>query len=156
MLKANRVFSKLLHFSAETTAIDPIETLAADIWTVEEDITVIGCEVMCGGMYDVDVTVADMLAPASSVEISQTGKLNADGILLKAWKRPVAFTDTGTVRAPFDWASIHAVEHMMFPAGYGAPVKEDGSIYLHCEYWPGGVHKMLWSFIGIVYYVKGA
>lgn len=156
MLKANRIFTKVLAFSAETTAIDPIEAISADIWTVEEDITVIGCQVMCGGMLDVDLTVAGITAPASAVELSQTGKLNADGILLKAWQRLVAYTDTGVVRAPFAWTTIHAIKEIMFPAGFGVPVKESGSIYLHAEYWPGVAEKMLWSFFGIIYYIKGA
>lgn len=156
MLKANRIFTKVLAFSAETNAIDPIETVSADLWTVEEDITVIGCEVMCGGALDVDKTVAGILAPACSVELSQTGKLNSDGIMLKAWVRPIAYTDTGTVRAPWDWSGIHAIQTIMFPAGYGIPVKESGSVYLHAEYWPGVTEKTLWSFYGIVYYIKGA
>lgn len=156
MLKANRVFTKVLAFSAETTAADAIETLAADIWTVEEDITVLGCEVMCGGALDCDATVAMMLAPACAVELSQTGKLNADGLILKGWKRPIAYTDTGTVRAPWNWSDIHCIENIMFPAGYGVPVKESGSLYLHAEYWPGHALKTLWSFFAVIYYIKGA
>lgn len=156
MLKANRIFTKVLAFSAVTTAIDPIEALAADIWTVEEDISVIGCEVMCGACPDVDITVAGIIAPATACELSQTGKLNSDGLIAKVWKRQVAYTDTGTVRAPFNWSDIHAYLNVMFPSGYAIPVKEGGSLYLHAEYWPGATDKYLYTFYAIVYYVKGA
>lgn len=151
-----RVFSKVLAASRETTAINPITELAADVWTVEEDITVIGCEVMGGGMLDVDLVAAGILAPACEVELSQVAKMYGDGVILRAWKRFVAYTDTGTVRAPWNIDTVHAIEWIMFPGGHGMPVHEGGSVYLNINYWPGVADKCLWTFIGIIYYIKGA
>lgn len=152
-----RVFCKMLNFNTGDIAdATEYKNAAAQIWTVEEDILIIGAtlEVNTGDFPCVPNTVKR--ATCTSI-LTQTGDWSKDGQMLRAFQeREVESLDataTGTIYKMND-----AIPHpyFMLPEGYGIPVKESGTIYLglHFQNETGQVNNA--GGMAVIFYVKGS
>lgn len=156
MSAKDKVFTKVMAYS-EKVDDNTIECkIGADIWTVQEDITIIGVQLQAGGGCDADVTVAGTLSCSMGAEISQTGAWRADGCIALVDYRGLFYTDTGTVRAVWAAPEIHARAVVMLPPGMGIPVKEGGTVYLNCLLWNAMTVVAILAAEAIIYYRKGA
>lgn len=141
-----RVFTKRLDPQPVTiAATGHFEELNAAIWTVQEDITIIGmvAAFVCSAKAENDGQ------DECQFEISQGGDFDMDGCLAHVHLAAVWNTTPAAVTLP------HAELDFMLPSGYGVPVKEGGSIYAHYAGWQLSAGTTIWNMKAYIYYVKG-
>lgn len=142
-----RVFTKILDPQPVTlTELGHFEELSAKVWTVQEDITIIGlvAAFLCSKKAENDGN-----ADECQFEISQGGDFDMDGCLCHVHLAAIWNSAPAAVTLP------HEEVAFMLPAGYGVPVKEGGSIYAHYAGWQVSAGTTIWNMKAYIYYVKG-
>ena len=143
--KAKRVFCKWMMGSHPITGTALSEVLGDDTWVVEEDVTIIGASLL-----------ARVTTPSENDgfarfrwELSQSGQMDKDGTILDAG----AVDWWNTAPPGIAVGSTHAV--VMFPEGYGVPISEGGTLYLHGHGVGKSAGTVTFSGVACVYYTKG-
>ena len=142
-----RVFTKHMLGAHTKTAGSASIWEVVDSWVVQEDITIIGVAVACD-----HATFLNNDGHAwVGAEVSQSGVAQQDGRIAEAW------ADVAWNSAPAFGYNKWAQSVVMFPKGYGVPIKEEGTVYLHGN--TNGVEvtvaDVTVSAMAIIYYVKG-
>ncbi|MBA7587497.1 hypothetical protein ES708_29527 [subsurface metagenome] len=140
-----RVFTKWLGYTPYTVP-NEWHTEIGDAWIPQEDITIVGVLLQCflgfGNSNDCEIY--------GHMEVSQAGVHWQDGIIACACYNYRWNTSPQAVY------SIPANVPVMFPTGYGIPVKEEGHINLITNWYQNGAAgNGAIHCDAIIYYVKG-
>jgi hypothetical protein len=140
-----RVFTKWLGYTPFTVP-DDWHTEIGDAWIPQEDITIVGVLLQCFfGLEN-----ANDCHIYGHMEVSQAAVHWQDGIIACACINRGWNTTPGAIHeAPANVA-------IMFPAGFGIPVKEEGHVNLITNFWQeGAAGSNSIHCDAIIYYVKG-
>ena len=134
--KNKRIKTHLLsHTQSMVTGYDTILN-AIDAWLVQDDITVIGIEIMAEAVYNVGL---DSGLLECQVEVSRNGKMFEDGALLQVIG--YVYCRECTVGAGVNQCAVGEpllVDRVMFPSGVGVDIDNGETIYLNLH----GVNQM--------------
>jgi len=141
---SKRIFTKV--FSGTTPAMLEEVTAfnAQEAWLVQEDIEVIGAELVIQNALPSE---NDGFAYCS-IELSQVGVMSQDGAILKA----ASAEGWNTTPAGVDHVNGHAVVN--FPLGLAVPVKEEGYLYINLSTYGKSAGASTFNWGCIVYYTK--
>ncbi len=141
---SRRIFTKHLSGTARDEAEAWVENNAIASWLLQEDIEVIGYQVLT------EVLIADQNDDLAEIiaEVSQVGIFGQDGTI-------------GMVSGAHLWNSIPQsvdrecpVVTAMFPEGLAIPVKEEGYIYLNAIAKGALATHTTWLVRANIYYTK--
>jgi len=149
-----RVFTKMLFWNEEIPDETDVTKRIADRFVAQEDIIILGC-MLHNQMHFVTADSAKSQYRGLGAILSQQGEWGKDGDILRNTNEIISVSHDVTVAGtevpmlPFKEASL------MFPAGFGVPIKEEGSVYLNVSYWNAGGSAKTFSVYALIYYVKG-
>ena len=139
-----RVFIKHYGQVIETFAGAANEELNNIIMTAEEDIRVIGVQIDNKCI----VVSGNDGHTYCAAEVSQTGRLAGDGIIVETWAHELWNTSPAAVMM------CDGREVVMFPEGHYVPVMEGGSLYLNTWTWGKSAGISKYSVVTKIFYVK--
>lgn len=138
--------------AAGTTSPPDTENNALLLWTPQDDITIIGCELWTELVASAELDSGKLLL---ATEFSTVGRFNTDGLIAQlqnAWEaRSVtvgAFTSEVALGIP-----INSLV-MMFPEGYGIDVEALDTLYMNCYQFNSMANSHRVSPHILVYYVE--
>ena len=139
-----RIFTKYLYGTVKRTAIGDLsshyeQTIGIDRFVAEEDIEVIGFELMAQASIVPTDTDYGLQYWGCVAELSQVGawaSSQMSGVLAKALTEHIKEETDGAANVPA-LAQDHPEPHVvvMFPSGFSVPVKEEGTLYLNLSHW---------------------
>ncbi len=141
---SKRIFTKVFSGTTPTALAMVKDYNAQEAWLVQEDIEVIGAELV---IQSAQPSENDGFAYCG-VELSQVGVISQDGAILKA----AAFEGWNTTPAGICTANGHAI--VAFPLGLAVPVKEEGYLYINLTTYGKTAGMSVFNWGCIVYYTK--
>ncbi len=127
VIMGNKILLRQMYGNANvlmTGGVDLTENLGADVFTAEEDLILIGALLVCH--MGADYPASNAGSGEILTELSTYGSSRRhDGVILETKGNWVS---NGAAHLGFDGSSQIVV---MFPAGKGVSIKEEGEIYLH-------------------------
>ena len=131
--------------------------LAADSYLAQEDIQVVGVELEVAAEVFSHGVFTALKYMGLNAEVSQSGKWDAPGCLLRALSEGCV----QTLAVPNNTHTNRNLQPsqiaVMFPSGLAVPVKEEGHLYLNLYRWSAvdaaeALYAHAWANI---YYIKG-
>lgn len=142
-----KVFTWSKAYSLEVPASTGALTAVAYTWRAEEDITIIGCSL---AVHRKESTpIANDGDACLGAELTPNAVFCQDGALMYA----VGSCNWNTTPASTDFEN--QTKSIMFPAGYGVTVKEEGIINLLIEHLNSSAADVGFVVDTHIYYVKG-
>lgn len=153
MPKRKRIFTKFLRSSGlnmvSTGAAEFTRFDNADSWLVQEDIVVIGVQLV--SKFGADYVVSNAGGAELVSSVSQVGTRWADGEILMG---ETTMASNGAAHLGYQG---HDNQQVIFPEDLGIPVREEGYLYLHAELTLQGIEIGVTISVdceALIYYIK--
>ena len=151
-----KIYTHMMDAQVEITAdnapVGNYDYIGADTWNPQDDVTLIGFEIKTWPEHviDTDSTILMM------TELSQVGKIGADGIIGRASSRYFRHMLAGA--QDIDLMNLDEGRSVMFPDNAGFSVPEGDTLYLNLSMRIISQAISIgwyWSAVVILYFVKG-
>jgi hypothetical protein len=139
-----RVFTKVFHGQVVAEDAMVVQVNSKETWLAQEDIEVIGVQ---ASMLNTQPSENDGMATAE-VELSQVGKLDADGAIIKV----VATEWWNTAPPGIGIGNGHT--ELSFSPTLSIPIKEEGLLYINTSCIGKTAGMSVFSYSVLVFYTK--
>lgn len=144
-----KIFTKNMGGYVGTTGGGEIKP-SADSWVVQEDIDIIGVDIIAECIFG--ITVNGFVH--TNVEVSQAGSQTKDGAILRCKTGALQWNAIGQGGGGLGMCVDQKI--VMFPEGYAISVKEEGHVNVHLQIeTPVGEVADLYAWVQIYYVKKG-